>query len=307
MAAVAAGQHRMRLGELSRVGHRPGGLVVEAQLDGPFVDVPAAVATGRPGHPAGGQQHVPARYRQFLGDLRARLPAAHDQHGTGWQRRGAAVPGRVVLADVPRKLGRKPGDDGAALTAAGHHHGAGRDHARGDGHLVPVAAGRDRGDLSTLPHRQPPGEPFQQRDHGIPGQEVPPRARRHPVTGQPGHPVRGDERERIPPRRPPAFADTAPLQHDMLDPERLQVVADRQPCLARANYDHLDMFRCPVRSHGFSSRTGPRRCSAERRRKTPARWPGFCCKTANGGPSPPPGRDWSGPGHRPGGRGILQS
>src|SRR5262249_12877458 len=60
------------------------------------------------------------------------------------------------------------------------------------------------------------------------------------------------QRERVPPRRPPALPDAAPLQHDVLHPERPQVVADRQPRLARADHHHFDLLRCPVGSHRSS-------------------------------------------------------
>ena len=74
--------------------------------------------------------------------------------------------------------------------------------------------------------------------------------------------------------------------------------------LARANHDHLDIFRC----HGFSS---PHRSSADAPLGAAGRHPpgGQVSSLQNGWrwPIAIPGRDWSGPGRRPGGPGVLRS
>jgi hypothetical protein len=158
VSAAATRRHGMRLAELGRIGDRFGRLIVEPELDRPLMRVASPVPARDPRDPAGGQQHVAPGHGQLVGDLGARLAAAYDQHGSGRQTGRAAVPSRIALVDVGRQPGGQSRDDRTALTAAGDHHGSGRDPSLGSDQFITAVAHLSRDDSDALSHREPAAE-----------------------------------------------------------------------------------------------------------------------------------------------------
>jgi hypothetical protein len=100
-------------------------LVEKPGFDEPVDRVAPSIGRGRATDGAGCQDNLTAAGPQVLGDLAARLAAAHHEHAALGQQPGTAVVGGVVLRDP---VGERPGQrryPRHVLGARGGHDGAG--------------------------------------------------------------------------------------------------------------------------------------------------------------------------------------
>jgi hypothetical protein len=181
---------------------------------------------------------------QVLGDLRAGLSGADDQHLTVGQLGRVAVLVRVDLRDRGRQLLGHARDDRGVVAA-----GRDDDLARG----VVALRGLDREEAVLAPRDARDRDALMDRrvHLGDEGREVgddlvllhePVRVR--PVirvARQVALPVRRDEAEAVPALRRPAVRGGPLLEHAMLDPALLEVVAHRQAGLAASHDDDRDV------------------------------------------------------------------
>ncbi len=265
VAAVRAGEERIAGepqgggGQLLRGRGVESVLVaVHAQLHQPVEDVPAAVPARRLRTGGYGQVDLAAGCQELLGDLAARLPRPHNQHGAVRQLARVAVIVGVKLQDVPGQLCGQRRDFRLLEAAGGQDHVAGAPGTLGGFDVErPAVRGGDAGDVRAGAHRRADGPRILPeivhhviaRHKGI---RVRPRvghARQHQRD------IRGVQAERVPPVLPPTAQGGAPFQDLMLDAGPAQPVAHGQSRLASAYYQSVYLGgHAPARVHGGTIR-----------------------------------------------------
>ena len=230
--------------DVLRAQRRGGGVPVAEDAEPPD-EVAPPVASRRPVVRADREVDPAARLPQLLGDLHPRRPGADDQHGAVRQ-----LPRVAVGAGVEAQQAGVVGDDGGdhrPLERAGRGHHVARvdDPVRGlDPEAGPAGLPAHVRYLDAAADRRPDllrvGDEVV-RDLLLGGEAIGVEAREleagEPVV--PGGPV-GDQG--IPALRAPALGDPLALEHEVRHAAAAQVLAHRQPGLARADDEDLDLL-----------------------------------------------------------------
>ena len=206
----------------------------------PPVDVVAAVRARQSDVVADREGHVSPAALQLVGDLGPRGRSADDEHVAARELRRIAVLEGGELIDPERNVGghgrqprfaRRPrsGDDRIARPGA-----LVGDHVEASTTRPHVLDGDVRTD--RRPETLPVGT--EQRDRLVLGHEAIRVRAVVTMAGQSGHPVRGQQPERVPPLGAPRVGHLPPVEDDVVDPPPGEVVAHRQSGLAGA--DHHD-------------------------------------------------------------------
>ena len=242
MATAVAGHQQVGAQPSRWCGEGAEGGVEEAGLLEPGDDVAAAGPPRQPRRPPAGQEHLAARFAQLLGELAAGLAAAHDQDLA--RRQGCGV--AVVVGIEHQHLAREPGRDSRAmgpLVGAGAHHNRRRPQLAGRGAKQEPAAGSGfeavHPDALANRRREARRVPLEVSDDLVAGDEALGVVAGVGGAGQAHGPVRRDQPEAVP-QTPPALANPCPLQHQVLEPAGGQLIAHRQPGLARSNHHHRE-------------------------------------------------------------------
>jgi len=244
VAAAATGHVVVRVvahAMLERV-LRDGEIVVAERVEPPH-DVATAVAARGPWCGTDAQVHAPAGEVQILGELRAGLTGADDEHVAAGQRRGVRVRRRMDVRDVVVEALGEARQRREMVAADRNDDRRGVPDASRRRHDEPAVFVGEVRHLDAFAHRRRERRSIRLdvlHDLVLHHEAVGIVARIG-KAGQLALPVRRDEREAVPAFGAPRMADAMPLEHDVIDAVLLQAPTRGKPGLAGADDDRRNL------------------------------------------------------------------
>ncbi len=207
----------------------------------PPVDVHPAVGPREPGVTADSEGDVPSGGPQLGRQLCAGRGGADDQHAAGGEVIRTAVPVGGELVDV-QPLGHA-GDEGSIAPAGGDDDVGAPPRAGGRVHVEGVAGAAHRLDRHAVLDRgaERVGVPVEVAGEVGGGREAVLVGAGRAGAREDVEPVRGQQPQRVPRLAAPARPDLVALQHHVVVVGGGEVVTQRQPGLAGADHDGVDV------------------------------------------------------------------